>query len=305
MSDAALEGVEIIDAHHHFWDLSRFPYRWLAPGSGPGRFGEKTLLQRDYLVSAYQDDFAGHNLTGSVHVQANCGADDPVAETAWLQELSDATGGPSAAVAEVDLCAPEAAEQIARNLAFPVFRGLRTPVAYDAAGRWRVADRAGVLAEPAFRAALPLIEAHGLCLEMVVVPAQLPEVAALAAAYPGLTIVINHFATLEPDQPGNAKDWFAGIDALSDTPNVVLKLSGLWTADRAWSAPVLKPYVDFALAALGAERMMYGSNLPVETVNCPLKQQMAQLKTILSGQPDSTIQALFSGTARRVYRLAK
>jgi hypothetical protein len=38
-------------------------------------------------------------------VQANCGAADPVEETAWLQSLSDETGWSMAIVGEVDLAA--------------------------------------------------------------------------------------------------------------------------------------------------------------------------------------------------------
>lgn len=45
-----------------------------------------------------------------------------------------------------------------------------------------------------------MLEAHDLSLDCVV-PAQLAGVRDLAQAHLGLTIVINHFATLEPGQP--------------------------------------------------------------------------------------------------------
>ena len=298
-----LDGIALVDGHHHFWELSRFPYRWLAPDAPPARFGDKAAIRRDFLPADYLSAFDGLPLSASVHVQANCGTADPVEETRWLQELSDRTGWPSAIVAEVDLTAPDAKAQIARHLQSPGLRGIRTPVAWDKAGRWRVAAKAGVLSDDRFRAALPLLEENGLCLECVVVPKQLREVLDLAQARPGLTIVLDHFATLEPDQPDNLDDWRCGIDALAAAPNVVVKLSGLWTVDRTWQASVLRPHVSHLLNCLGPDRVLYGSNLPVEGVNCPLARQFEQLHDVLADQPADALNAIFSGTARRVYRL--
>lgn len=298
-----LDGIALVDAHHHFWELARFPYRWLAPDAPPARFGDKAAIRRDFLPEQYLATFGDLPLGASVHVQANCGAADPVEETRWLQALSDSTGWPSAIVAEVDLAAPDARDQISRHLASPALRGIRTPVAWDDAGRWRVADRAGVLGAPGFRNALSCLEDNGLCLECVVVPAQLPEVLDLAQAHPGLTIVLDHFATLEPDQPGTLPDWQHGIAALADAPNVCVKLSGLWTVDKAWRADVLRPHILHLLSCIGPDRVLYGSNLPVEGVNCSLARQFEQLQDVLADQPKASITSIFSETARRVYRL--
>ena len=298
-----LDGIALVDAHHHFWELARFPYRWLAPDAPPARFGDKAAIRRDFLPEQYLATFGDLPLGASVHVQANCGAADPVEETRWLQALSDSTGWPSAIVAEVDLAAPDARDQISRHLASPALRGIRTPVAWDEAGRWRVADRAGVLGAPGFRNVLSCLEDNGLCLECVVVPAQLPEVLDLAQAHPGLTIILDHFATLEPDQPGTLPDWQHGIAALADAPNVCVKLSGLWTVDKAWRADVLRPHILHLLSCIGPDRVLYGSNLPVEGVNCSLARQFEQLQDVLADQPKASITSIFSETARRVYRL--
>lgn len=301
---AFLDGIDVVDAHHHFWELGRFPYLWLAPDSGPGRFGDKATLRRNYLPDAYLDDFGGVKLSASVHVQANCGARDPSRETRWLQQLSDRAGWPAAIVAEADLLDPDAPELIRRHLAYPALRGVRTPVGWDGAGRWRIGRQSGAMADGRFRAALDLLKANGLCLEIVIVPEQFKELAILAEAQPDLTIVVDHFATLEPDQPGNAGAWMTGIASIADLPNIVMKLSGLWTVDKGWSSDVLHPFVNHALNHLGADRIMYGSNLPVESVNCPLECQLARLGEILTGHPREVLRDVFGETARRVYRLA-
>lgn len=298
-----LDGIGVVDAHHHFWELGRFPYDWLAPDSPPGRFGEKTTLRRDFLVPQYLGSFADIPLVASVHVQANCGASDPVEETRWLQAIKEETGWPNAIIAELDPLSPQAARQIDRHLDFPIFRGVRVPVGWDSAGRWRIARQPHVMKDPAFRQILPSLEARDLCLELVIVPEQFGELVDLARSHPELKIVINHCATLEVDRADNVRDWMVGVEALEELSNVYVKLSGLWTAHRAWSAAVLAPFLDHLLAAVGAGRTMYGSNMPIEAVNCPVQKQFEELKKMLAGARREEVEKIFAGTARGVYNL--
>ncbi|ERP96393.1 hypothetical protein Q669_28905 [Labrenzia sp. C1B10] len=298
-----LDGIALVDGHHHFWKLAKFPYRWLSPDAAPARFGDKSSICQDFLPSDYLAEFSGLPLTASVHVQANCGAEDPAEETRWIQGLSDATGWPSAIVAEVDLSQLDASDRIGAHLEAPALRGIRTPVAWDKGGRWRIAKKSGVMTDDRFRKNLIALEKSNLCLELVVVPEQLGEVLELARAHPNLTIVINHFATLEPEQPNNLQDWYQGVAGLIEAENVVVKLSGLWTVHRSWQASALRPHVTHLLSCVGPDRVLYGSNLPVEGVNCSLIRQFEQLTLALHDQSKATLRAIFSDTARRVYRL--
>ena len=295
--------MPIVDAHHHLWELARFPYAWLAPDAPPARFGDHTSIKRDYLPADYRADFKGFQLQGSVHVQANCGADDPVAETKWLQTLSDNNGLPTAAVAEVDLCAANASQLIERHAEFTVLRGVRAMVAWDREGRWRFADRPGILLEAAFRRGAKMLVERDLSLDLVVLPGQLTEVADLAAALPDLPIVINHLGQPEPDQPGNEALWHQGITQLKSLDNVFIKASGLWLIDKSWHPDRLCPFVTHVVEALGANRIMYGSNLPVEKVNTQIPAQIKALTDILAGLSSDELRKVFSGTAKEFYRI--
>jgi predicted TIM-barrel fold metal-dependent hydrolase len=48
---------------------------------------------------------------------------------------------------------------------------------------------------------------------------------------------------------------------------------------------------------------MWGSNMPVEGVNCPVSKQFEQLKLILADRSREDIDSIFGGTAKSVYRL--
>lgn len=292
--------TEIIDAHHHLWDLGRFPYDWLAPSAPPRPFGDHTAIKRNYLPSDYRADFSGLPLVGTVHVQANCGAADPVDETRWLADLAQSAGLPTAVIGFADMTQPEGAAVLAGHAAYPIVKGVRALVAWDSAGRWRFAQRPGVLSDPAFRRNAAVLEGLGLSLDLVIAPEQMPEVAALARDLPGLSIIINHLGTAEIDQ---FDLWQAGLRGLSAHDNIAIKLSGLWTIDKDWSPDALRPFVACALEQIGPERLMYGSNSPVEKVNCPVATHVAILAGLIGDLAPTALPAVFAQTTRRLYRL--
>ncbi len=300
----AIRALRIVDAHHHFWQLGRFPYQWLAPDAPARPFGDHSAIKRDFLPGNYREAFAGHELVASVHVQANCGASDLVEETRWLSEMAVDEGLPSAIVAEVDLCRPDVAVEIDRHAAYPAMRGVRAMPAWDANGRWRFANRARMISEPAFRIGVKAVAERDLSLDLVVVPEQLTEVAQLAQDHPHLRIAVNHMALLEPQVHGNVAQWHAGLASIEPYPQVRLKLSGLWTIDKAWRAERLAPFVRAACDILGSGRLMYGSNYPVESISAGIDTQLEALVTCLSGRPSRDLDAIFSGTAIRHYALA-
>ena len=96
-----------IDAHHHLWQLGRFPYRWLAPDAPPRPFGDHGPLKRNYLLSDYLADIDGAGIVGSVFVEANSDAEG-AAEIEWVEEIAE-PDFPQAAVGRLDLRRPDAA----------------------------------------------------------------------------------------------------------------------------------------------------------------------------------------------------
>lgn len=290
----------IVDAHHHLWDLGRFPYPWLAPDAPPRPFGNHDAIKCNFLTPDYLRHFDGLPLVASVHVQANCGAPDPSDETAWLAALSQTSGWPNAAVGGVDMASETAADLLAAHARYPLARGVRAMVAHDRSGRWRFADRPHVMQSPVFVTNAALLGEMGFSLDLVIVPEQLPEVAQLAKTLPDLTIIVDHLATAEPV---SFSSWYDGVEAIAGFDNVSMKLSGLWTIDKHWRPDNLRPYVHHVLAQLGADRLMYGSNAPIEPLHCPVANQIKTLAQLIGETQPQCMDAVFSNTARRAYRL--
>jgi predicted TIM-barrel fold metal-dependent hydrolase len=64
-----------------------------------------------------------------------------------------------------------------------------------------------------------------------------------------------------------------------------------------------KPYIDTCIEAFGPDRSMFESNFPVDQGSCSYPVLWNAFKRLAAGFSADEKTALFSGTARRVYRL--
>lgn len=293
----------IIDSHHHLWDLSRFPYRWLRPEAPPRPFGDHTPIKRDYLVEDYRRDCASLRLLGSVHVQANSGAARPADETAWLQSLSVSTGTPAAVVGHADLTHPEVERDLDEHCSHPVARGIRMLLGWHEQPKWRFVEDPRVLESQAFHRGFRLLAPRRLAFDVVVMPGQLAQVAALARAFPDTTIVIDHLGMAYLPDDVATRIWRDGMQAAAASPNVFVKVSGLWPLERSWAPARLGPEIRFVVEKFGPSRCMWGSNLPIEKLMCPVDRQIAVLEEILAPLGPDALDWIFRRTAAAVYRL--
>ena len=73
--------IPFIEAHHHLWELDRFPYGWLRDPGNPGHnafIGEYKMLRQDWGPARLFREFYGQNVIKSVHVEGDSNAPDPV-----------------------------------------------------------------------------------------------------------------------------------------------------------------------------------------------------------------------------------
>jgi L-fuconolactonase len=277
----------LIDAHHHLWDLRVRDQDWI---TGP----DLAPLRRDFSYADYRA--AAPGVTASVVVQT-------VAVPGETPELLALAADPRSCIAGVvgwtDLTAPDVAERIAALGELPGGRalvGIRHEVQSEPDPGW--------LTRPEVLRGLAAVADAGLVYDLLITAGQLGAAIAAAAAVPQLRFVLDHLA--KPlIASGQTEPWAADLRRLAALANTSAKLSGLVTeADwQHWRVADLRPYADVALIAFGPERLMFGSDWPVCTLAAGHDDVLGAARDLTGRLSLAERDAVFSGTARRVYGL--
>jgi L-fuconolactonase len=290
--------MPVVDAHHHVWDLSAHDQPWLRSEA------ELAPLLRNFTMADLAAEAAAQDVMATVLVQT---VSEPW-ETPELLALAAAGGLVAGVVGWIDLESPDAAGAIAALRDLPGgehLAGIRHPVLVEPDARW--------LARPAVLRGLAAVSAAGLAYDVAGEPRHLPAAAEAAAAQPDLRFVLDHLGN--PDiSPVVSAGWADAVRSLAALPNVVAKLSGLLgvpaqghdrTADASGQLDVahLRPYYEIALDAFGPGRLMFGSDWPVSTLQARYADIHAAAWSLTSALSPAEQDAIFSGTARRSYRL--
>jgi L-fuconolactonase len=278
--------VNIVDAHHHVWDLAVRDQDWIR---GP----EMAPIRRSFGVDDLRPAAAAAGVTATVLVQTVTVA----AETPEMLALAAADPLIAGVVGWTDLTSPAVADEIARLAAGPGGRylvGIRHQVQSEPDPDWL--RRADVIR------GLAAVAAAGLCYDLVVQPHQLAAASYAARAVPGLTFVLDHGGK-PPIATGALAPWTTAIREFAAEPNTVCKLSGLVTeAARGARAPAFRPAADVILSAFGAGRIMFGSDWPVCLLAADYAGVLGLAQQLVAGLADAERAAVFAETAARVYR---
>ena len=294
----------IVDAHQHFWDLTRRRHPWLTDALLPVfRYGDYAALRRNYLPDDYGRDTARQRVVASVHVEAEWDRDDEVGETRWLAEVRAHHERPTVAVAHARFERDDVEEILAGHAAFPFVRGIRQKPAAAAAPAAVVKGAPGSMGDPRWRRGFALLERYGFSFDLQTPWWHLPEAADLARAFPHTTIIVNHTGLPADRTPDGLEAWRDALETVAAAPNVALKISGLGQADGSWPYASNRRVVRDAITIFGVERCMFASNFPVD----PL---CADYDTIVDGvrrsvhdfAPEDQAR-LFHDNARRIYRI--
>jgi L-fuconolactonase len=315
--------LPIVDAHHHLWD--------------------RPPAQRYLFEDLLHDTNSGHAIEATVYIQCRSmyrasgpEAMRPVGETEFVNGVAarSASGvyGPMQACAAIvsyaDLTLGERVRPVleAHLRAAPDrLRGIRNMTAWDACaeiapGFGKVAE--GLLRDPGFQRGFAELAPLGLSYDVWAFHPQLPEVLDLARRFPETAIIVNHAGGPLNIGPYRGKQkevlaaWSAGLRELAACPNVTLKLGGLGmhisgldfhlqpappssqALAQAW-----RPYVHTGIDLFGPARCMFESNFCVDKGMAGYAVLWNAFKRLAAGCSAEDKAALFSGTARRVYRL--
>jgi len=206
------------------------------------------------------------------------------------------------------------------------FRGIRHSASYDSdagvLGPLSIGGRPGLYRDPNFREGFAVLQRLGLSFDAWLLEPQLPDLVDLARAFPGTTIVLDHVGTplgiagYHGKREERFSIWRENIRALAQCPKIFVKLGGLamcfpgfpsFLCDPPASSEQLaaewKPYIETCMEAFGAKRCMFESNFPVDIGACDYATLWNAFKRLVMGCSADEKAALFSGTARQVYRL--
>ena len=343
MAEVILEpDLPIIDPHHHLWDRSAANTGDLPPPRH-GFEAMLRKVPRYLFDELLADMRSGHNVIGTVYMECGAmyrqGGDPafrPVGETEFVNGVgamsASGTYGDVRAcagiVGHVDMTLGEGARAVLEaHIAAGGgrFRGIRHSASYDAdpAVLGPLAHRPpGLYRSEAFRAGIAQLAPLGLSFDAWLLEPQLGDLIDLALAFPDTTIILDHVGTplglgvYAGRRAERYGAWLESIRALAALPNVNVKVGGLamvfpgfdsYLADPVAHSTAIaeewRPYVEPVVEAFGARRCMFESNFPVDSGTCPYDVLWNAFKVVAAGCSADDKTALFSDTARRVYRL--
>ncbi len=286
--------LAFIDTHFHLHDLKhrQLRYGWLERDAVHGFLADTDPLKsQHYFIKDYIAEIRFANVPKAVHIQAAVNTPDPVVETAWLQSFADQTGYPHAIVAECHLARPDAAQVLDRHLGYKNVRGIRN----FGEGRY--------LIDPAWRRGFAKLAPRRFvsCIDTRIELAN--DVLDLAHAFPETQICIDHCAIPMQRDAAYFRSWRDAIKVMAASPNVTMKVSGLGMGDPLWTVNSIRPFVLTSIEAFGVERVVFGTNWPVDRMFSSYPDVVNAYAEIISGFPRSEQVKLFSGNAERLFRL--
>ncbi len=276
----------MIDAHHHFWQLSQpFNYGWLdAPALAP--------IKRDFLPEHLESLIQQTPIRRSIFVQTQ----HNLAENRWVLGLAERHPFIAGVVGWVDLASAACEHQLLEFTGHPKFVGVRHVTQDEPDDDFII--------RPDVLRGLKVLEKHGVPFDLLFYVKHLRHVPALARHLPALPMVIDHLAKPRI-KDRQTDDWLPHLRAAAAFPNVVCKLSGMVTEAnwRHWTVADLKPYVQAALEAFGPERCMFGSDWPVCELAGSYHQVYEALVAAIGPIRADEQRQIFGGTAARFYGL--
>ncbi|MGE0700848.1 MAG: amidohydrolase, partial [Hyphomicrobiaceae bacterium] len=262
-------------------------------------------IRRDYQLADYQRSAEGSDVEAIVTMEAEWAEDRLDEETAWTAARhAENPRLPAAHVARTFLHLPDAEEQLERQAAFPIVRGIRhKPTAAARPGLIERGARGG-LTDPDWRRGYRALARHGLHFELQAPWWHVDELLDLIAACPETPVVINHAFLPADRSPEALGGWRQAIRRAAEAPNTIMKISGIGIPGRPWSLDDNAPIIAELIQAFGPTRAMVATNFPVDGLCGSFRTIVSGFAAATAGLSRADRLAIFHDTAVRIYRLS-
>ncbi|WP_235826896.1 amidohydrolase family protein [Facilibium subflavum] len=270
-------GMEIIDAHIHFWDLSQQMNQW--------------VLNADKRL---QKNFTPEQLPKRtfVHIEAHDSSIDTLHEVNWLTQAFPDTSMRYISCIDFFQSFPQYKAQIDRLRAYDHVVGVRQILAYHPKAAYSPM-KSNQLPED-FKQKLAYLAQHNMVFECQMYPQQIINCLG-DIEKSAVTTAIEHFGLPLCASDKDMQYWKAMVDAIANKTNIFVKLSGFFMLNQ--SKKDMQYCLKYLLDRIPSNRLCYGSNYPVcHTENYDYWFEL--LKTVI---PDNTYADIFANTARNLY----
>ena len=298
------DNIEIIDAHHHFWDLNQNYYPFLSDKIDENFFlGNYEFIRKNYLPNDYLNDSKEHNVIGTIHCEAEWDRTDQVGETRWLENLSKKNKFPNAIVAHAWFHKKNSEEIIAKQASFDMVKGIRSkpitklsPNSDDLMGEVSMQDIN-------WRNGLKLLEKYNLNYDLRIPNWHLEEAIEIVRLIPNTKVIINHAGFPWDRTKQGMEYWRKGIKLMSLEPNTFIKLSEFGVKDKDWDYSQNEQIIKELIDLFSPQRCMFASNFPVSKIKISFKDLYNNYKKIVKSFSSDEKKWLFAKTASEVYNL--
>jgi predicted TIM-barrel fold metal-dependent hydrolase len=273
----------ILDTHLHLVYQDRFSYPWLAGAP---------KINRQWTAESYFAEAEGLGIEGALHMEVDVAESDIEAETRFMTRVHPKVVG---AIAAGRPESPDFARQLETLAAIPGVKGMRR-ILHTSPDEL---SQSALFAEN-----LKRLATHGLPFDLCVRADQLlPVGKPLVEKCPDVQFVLDHCGV--PDIAGGKfAPWRDAITALAALPNVACKVSGVIAyAGENPTAEVLRPYVEHVIQSFGWDRVVWGSDHPVCTLEANLTKWVGITRELIAGASEAEQTRLLNGNAKRIYRV--
>ena len=239
--------MNILDTHHHLWDLSLRSYDWITELPE----NESIKINRNFLINDLDVLYDENNVTGTICVQAHQSEE----EALWLLEIAKNSNLIKGVVCWVDLKNSNIGFSLDKYQSYDKFCGIRHV--------WHDEKNEDWIMDPKVIKGLKTLSERQINFDFLVRPNHLKYIFEVYEKIPKLNGVIDHIA--KPKIKENIfEPWAENISELSKIDSLNCKISGMVEEmNDSQEISILKNYTDHVIESFGHDKVMYGSNWPV------------------------------------------
>jgi predicted TIM-barrel fold metal-dependent hydrolase len=279
--------IPILDTHQHLIYPDQWKYSWT---DDVPALADKAFRYDDYLKL-----IAGKGVTGTLFMETT--PDDPH----WRNEAKfvyDLAAKPGSLIRGVIAnCRPEDEdfEKYIDSIRHPKLVGLRRILHV-------VPD--DVSEDPFFAENLRWLGTQKLTFDLCFLARQLPLAIELVQKCPDTQFILDHCGV--PDIAANAIDpWRANIQNLAMLPNIACKISGVlaYCAPGNTTLEAIKPYIQHCIESFGTDRLVWGSDWPVCTIQSTLPDWIQITRELMADLSETDQRKILHDNAVRIYQI--